>query len=84
MATSPPCPGRERDLDAVRPEKATKVLRLGSAHRDWKSTSSARLAQDDGTGKQYLRRGLIEANHDGLGLRSAGDILKTTEYSVLI
>ena len=46
--------GRERDIDAGRPENATEVLRLGSVYRDWKSVSSARLAQDDGMGKQYF------------------------------
>jgi len=50
--------GRERYLDAWRLENATKVLRLGSTHRDWKSASSFRLAQDDGTGKQHFCRGL--------------------------
>ena len=29
--------------------QATQVLRLGSAHRNWKSASSAHLAQDDGS-----------------------------------
>jgi hypothetical protein len=41
-----------------RPLQATKVLRLGSVYHDWKSLFSARLAQDDGIGKQHVCRGL--------------------------
>jgi hypothetical protein len=37
--------GRACNVDASRPYFATKVLRLGSAHRKGKSNSSARLAQ---------------------------------------
>jgi hypothetical protein len=43
--------GREGKLDASRTGFATKVLRLGSAYRQGKNKSSARLAQDDGIGK---------------------------------
>jgi hypothetical protein len=40
-------------------ENAIKVLRLGSAHRNWKSAFSVRLAQDDGILKRSFCRGLL-------------------------
>ena len=52
-------PGRKRNLDASHTDFATWVLRLGSAHRDEKSSASARLAQDDGIFKRTFRSGLL-------------------------
>ena len=58
MAGSPPSLGWECILDASRPRFTTQVLRLGSAHNQGKSMSSARLAHDDGIFKRTFRRGL--------------------------
>jgi hypothetical protein len=76
MAAPPLCAGRERNPDGRRPVDATNVLRLSSIHRDWKSGFSARLTQDDGTGKQHFRRVLLR---DALPVRGEG--VEATGYS---